>query len=231
MTSPTLSIISSMATQNLLVDLVSLYEKQHPGLSIKVESVGGQVAAKRVEAGEAFDGVVLAADVIDRLAGTGRIVKGSRVDLVRSGVAVAVRSGASRPDLSNGDAIKQAVLDAPTVGYSTGPSGVQLALLFERWGIAEAIKSKLVVAPPGVPVGSLVARGDVSLGFQQMSELMHLEGIDVVGPLPDDIQITTIFSGGLAATSGQPEAMRQLFGFLASADAAQAKKNNGMDPA
>ena len=231
MTSTTLSIISSMATQNLLVDLVALYEKQHPGVSVKLESVGGQVAAKRVESGEAFDGVVLAADVIDRLSGSARIVPGSRVDLVRSGVAVAVRSGASRPDLSNGDAVKQAVLDAPTVGYSTGPSGVQLALLFERWGIAEAIKSKLVVAPPGVPVGSLVASGEVALGFQQMSELMHLEGIDVVGPLPDDIQITTIFSGGVAATSEQPDALRQLLAFLGSADAAASKRDNGMDPA
>lgn len=231
MTSTTLSIISSMATQNLLVDLVALYEKQHPGVSVRLESVGGQVAAKRVEAGESFDGVVLAADVIDRLSGSGRVVAGSRVDLVRSGVAVAVRSGGSRPDLSSGDAVKQAILDAPTVGYSTGPSGVQLALLFERWGIAQAIKSKLVVAPPGVPVGSLVASGEVALGFQQMSELMHLQGIEVVGSLPDDIQITTIFSAGVASTTSQPEAIRQLLAFLGSAEAAESKRQNGMDPA
>ncbi|WP_028600776.1 substrate-binding domain-containing protein [Ottowia thiooxydans] len=231
MTSPTLSIISSMATQKLLVELIALYEKTHPGVSIKVESVGGLAALKRVEAGEAFDGVALASDVIDKLSTSGHVIGGSRADLVRSGVAVAVRAGAPRPDISNGNAVKQAVLDAPSVGYSTGPSGVQLAVLFERWGIAEQIKSKLVVAPPGVPVGSLVASGEVALGFQQLSELMHIEGIDVIGSLPADIQITTVFSAGLAATSKQPDAMRELFAFLTSAEVAGVKRDNGMEPA
>lgn len=114
---------------------------------------------------------------------------------------------------------------------STGPSGVQLAKLFERWGIADAIKLRLVQAPPGVPVASLVADGKVELGFQQLSELMHLRGIDVLGPLPPAIQIVTTFSAGLSVTSQQADAVRAMCIFMASPAAAKAKRDNGMEPA
>jgi molybdate transport system substrate-binding protein len=226
----TLSIISSMATRQLLADLIAEYEQQSP-IRVEVESVGGVDAAKRVEAGEAFDIVALAANALDKLTDSGKVVAGSRVDLVSSGVAVAVRSGAPHPDISNGSAVRSAVLAAPTVSVSTGPSGVQLARQFEKWGIAEQIKDRLVQAPPGVPVGSLVAKGEVALGFQQLSEMMNLEGIDVIGPLPDDIQITTIFSAGIASTCVEPEAARALLAFLSSPGTATIKRNNGMEPA
>ena len=128
-------------------------------------------------------------------------------------------------------ALKSAVLAASSLGYSTGPSGVELAKLFERWGIADAIKARIVQAPPGVPVGSLVADGKVELGFQQLSELMHLPGIDVVGPLPAPVQIITTFSAGLSATSTQPEAVQAMLDFMISPAAAEAKRRNGMEPA
>jgi molybdate transport system substrate-binding protein len=227
---PTLRGISSMATRQVLADLAAAWA-QRGGAAVSIESVGGVDAARRVASGEAFDVVFLAADAVDKLAAGGHVVPGSRVDLVRSGVAVAVRAGAPRPDLSSEEAVRQAVLAAPTLGYSTGPSGVALVQLFERWGIAETVKPRIVQAPPGVPVGSLVAKGDVALGFQQLSELIHLEGIDVVGGLPEPINIVTVFSGAVCATSQQPDAVRALLAFMASPDAAGAKRRQGMEPA
>ena len=226
----TLIGISSMATRSLLADLVAEYEARS-GVRVAIESVGGVDAARRVMAGEAFDVVVLAADALDKLGAAGRLLPGSRVDLVRSGVAVAVRAGAAKPDLSTEDAVRQAVLAAPTLGYSTGPSGVALAQLFERWGIAEAIAPRIVTAPPGVPVGALVARGEVALGFQQLSELMHLDGISVVGTLPAAIQIVTTFSAAVCAASTQADAARALLGFLASPQAAATQLKHGMESA
>jgi molybdate transport system substrate-binding protein len=224
-----LSGISSMATRQLLADLVGAFA-QRTGQAVAIESVGGVDAAKRVASGEPFDLVVLASDAIDKLIASGQVLAGSRVDLVHSGVAVAVKAGAPRPALDNEAAVRAAVLAAPSLSYSTGPSGVALARLFERWGIAETIAPRIVQAPPGVPVGSLVARGDVALGFQQLSELIHLDGIDIVGPLPADIQITTTFSAGVCATSTQPEAVRAFLAYLASPDAAEAKRRQGMAP-
>jgi molybdate transport system substrate-binding protein len=165
-----------MATRQVLGELAQAWQARS-GQAVRIESIGGVDAAKRVAAGEPFDVVVLAADAIDKLVAGGHAVAGSRVDLVDSGVAVAVRAGAPRPDISSEEALKRAVLAAPTVGYSTGPSGVALVKLFERWGIAQELQGRLVQATPGVPVGSLVARGEVALGFQQLSELIHLDGI------------------------------------------------------
>ena len=158
------------------------------------------------------------------------MVAGSKVDLARCGVAVAVRAGAPRPEIGSDDALRRAVLAARTIGTSTGPSGRGLGRLFERWGIAERIRDRIVTPPPGVPVGALVARGDVELGFQQRSELIHVEGIDVLGPLPASIQIVTTFSAAVGARTRQPEAARALLDFMASPAAAAAKRRHGMDP-
>jgi molybdate transport system substrate-binding protein len=226
----TLSLISSMATRALLADLVAQFEATSQA-KITVESVGGVDAAKRVKAGEAFDIVVLAAAAIDELSAAGRIVPGSRTDLVASGVAVAVRSGSPRPDISSEDALRRAVAEATSLGYSTGPSGVYLTRLFERWGLADAIKERIVQAPPGVPVGTLVAQGKVALGFQQLSELLNVPGIDVLGPLPPAVQTITTFSAGLAAASAQPDAARAALAFMASPATAGVKRRHGMEPA
>lgn len=222
--------ISSMATRQVLAELVDAYQRRS-GRRVVITSVGGVDAAKRVQAGEAFDVVILASDAIEKLIASGQVLAGSRVDLVHSGVAVAVRAGASKPDISSEAAVRAAVLAARTVSYSTGPSGVALAKLFEHWGIAEDIKSRIVTPPPGIPVGSLVAKGEVELGFQQLSELINLEGIAVLGPLPPAIQITTTFSAGVCATSTQAEAVRAMLSYMASSDAAEAKRRQGMDPA
>lgn len=222
--------ISSMATRQVLAELVELYGRQCAD-RVAIESVGGVDAAKRVQAGEVLDVVILASDAIAKLAASGHVVPASQVDLVHSGVAVAVRAGAPVPDISSEDAVRRAVLAARSLSYSTGPSGVALAKLFERWGIAQEIAPRIVQAPPGVPVGTLVARGEVELGFQQLSELLHVSGITLVGPLPPAIQITTTFSGAIAANARQPGAARALLAFMASPEAAAAKRRQGMDPA
>jgi molybdate transport system substrate-binding protein len=220
--------ISSMATRQLLAELVSDYTKQ-ADIAINIESVGGVDAAKRVQAGEAFDVVVLASDAIDKLIHAGYIDPTSKVNLVNSGVAVAVKAGAAVPDISSEAAVKQAVLAAKTLSYSTGPSGVALAKLFEHWGIENEIASRIVKAPPGVPVGSLVAKGEVELGFQQLSELIHLDGISIVGPLPPEIQITTTFSAGVCTATTQADAVRAMLAYMASPAATAAKLRQGME--
>jgi molybdate transport system substrate-binding protein len=222
--------ISSMATRQLLADLAGDYLRRS-GVAVDFESVGGVDAARRVQAGEPFDVVVLAADAIDQLAAAGRVVPGSRTDLVRSAVAVAVRAGAQHPAVDTEDALRRAVLAARALGYSTGPSGVALAKLFDRWGIADAVRERLVQAPPGVPVGALLARGDVELGFQQLSELMHVEGIEVLGPMPPGCEILTSFSAGICTASVRPDAARALLEFLRSPEADEAKRRHGMAPA
>ena len=227
----TLCLISSMATKALLADLAALYQNQNPDIRVEVESVGGVDAAKRVEAGEVFDGVVLASNAIDKLIASGHVLAGSRSDLVLSGVAVAVPAGAPVPDIATEEALKAAILAAPTLGYSTGPSGVQLARQFEAWGIAEQIAPRIVQAKPGVPVGALVARGEVALGFQQRSEMLGVPGITVVGGLPKAVEIITTFSGSIAATCQQPQAMRQLLAFWQSEACDELKRQHGMDPA
>jgi len=219
-----------MATRQLLNELLALYAAQG-GCALQLESVGGVDAAKRVQAGEAFDLVFLASDAIDKLVLAGHLDASSKVNLADSGVALAVRAGAAQPDISTADAVRAAVLAAKSLSYSTGPSGVALAKLFEAWGIAKQIKDRIVTAPPGVPVGSLLAKGEVELGFQQLSELIHLEGIELLGNLPSDIQITTTFSAAVASASVHKSQARNLLAFLASDQAAAAIRRQGMEPA
>ena len=219
-----------MATKAMLADLANAYEARSRHV-IVIESVGGVDAARRVQAGEPFDVVVLASDAIDKLLASEHLVAGSKVDLARSSVAVAVPAGAPRPEIGSEAALRRAVEAAPTIGYSTGPSGVALAELFQRWGIAERIRERIVTPPPGVPVGSLVARGDIALGFQQLSELLHVAGIDVLGPLPPEIQIVTTFSAAVGARARQPDDARALLAFMASPAATDAKRRQGMEAA
>jgi molybdate transport system substrate-binding protein len=142
-----------------------------------------------------------------------------------------VREGAALPDITSEASLKAAVLAARSLSFSTGPSGVYLAKLFERWGIADQVASRMVQAPPGVPVGSLVARGEAELGFQQLSELMHLKGITVLGAMPPAVQFITTFSGALCAASTQGPVVRDLLAWMASPATAEAKRRHGMDPA
>lgn len=225
----TLTGISSMATRQVLAALAER-AAQAGGPRIVFESVGGVDAARRVAAGERFDLVCLAADALDKLLAAGH-VQGPRVDLVRSAMAVAVREGAARPDIGTEAALREAVAAAPSVGYSTGPSGNHLLALIERWGLKDALAGRLVQAPPGVPVAQLVARGDAALGFQQMPELAGQPGITVLGALPGAAAQITTFSAALGVGTARADATRALLAQFNDDEAAAIKRRCGLEPA
>ncbi len=210
-----------MATRQVLAELASAY-RQRTGYGVD--------AARRIRAGEATDIVVLASDVIEQLEGEGHILSGSRADFARSGIAMAVRAGAPRPSIATEEDVKQATLQARKLCYSTGPSGNHLRKLWGRWGIVDAISDKVIQAPPGVTVATIIARGEADLGFQQLSELIGVSGIDIVGPLPPDIQAITIFAAGICSRSSQRDAARALIAYLTSAEVEDAKRRHGMAP-
>lgn len=207
-----------MATRQVLAELLAAYEQQ----------TGQQQPSRPWAAWTRPSGCRPARlstwwcplDAIDKLIAAGAVVAGG-TDWVRSGVAVAVRAGAPLPGIGSEDAVRSAVLAARSISYSTGPSGVALAKLFERWGIADQVASRMVQAPPGGARGLPGGTWRCGARLPATGELLHVEGITIVGPLPPAIQITTIFSSGVAASSQQPEAAKALLDFFASPAAAK----------
>jgi molybdate transport system substrate-binding protein len=202
----------------------------------KVESTwGGSMGSapttipNRLQRGEVYDVVIMAGDALDDLIRQGRVAAGSRVDLARSMIGVAVRKGAHKPDISSVEALKRALTQAKSVAFSSSASGVYLIGLFERMGVGDMMKAKSRQVS-GEPVGAFVARGEVELGFQQISELLPVEGIDYAGPLPAEVQEVTIFSGGVGANARQVEAARALLKYLSAPANADAIRNSGMAP-
>jgi molybdate transport system substrate-binding protein len=227
----TLKGISSMATRSLLGQMCAAY-RQQSGVDVRIESVGGVDAAKRVAAGESFDVVILGSDAIDKLIAAGHLAAGSCVDLVTSPISVAIQSGAPRADITSASSLKASLIKAKSISYSTGPSGVYLAQLFEKMGIADELKAKTIMPPPGVPVGSLVAKGEVEIGFQQRSELINFEGIEVLGNLPDEVAYITTFSAAIPTSSSAAsrQAVAQFLSFANSEQTAILKHSQGMNP-
>ncbi len=175
-----IQVMLSLAFKAAYLDLVPRFERE-AGVTVQTQFVGGAEMGKRLRAGEVTDLVIMAAKGIDELIAEGLLVKGSRVDLVRSKIGVAVKSGAPRPDISSADSLKRALHAAKSIAYSSGPSGVYLADVFKEWQLPPA---KLHQSAPGMPAGEFVARGESEIGFQQISELLPVEGIDYIGPLP-----------------------------------------------
>ena len=183
---------------------------------------------KKLKDGEVVDMAIMSATAIDELIKHGRLV--ARTNLATSGIGVAVRAGAPKPDISSGEALKRAVLAAKSVVYSTGPSGIYLKDLFERWGIAAQIASKLVVVK-GEPAGAVCARGEAELAFQQVCELLPVPGIDLVGPLSADVQKITTFSAAVHRNAAHPDSAVALIKYLTAPAAAATIRKAGMEPA
>jgi molybdate transport system substrate-binding protein len=222
-----IKVMASAAFREAYLELLPGFERAsgHKAMNTWVPSVQ---MMHRLKGGELTDIVILSAAALDELVTAGIVAE--RFDLAKSGVGAAVRAGAPKPDISSGDALKRAVLAAKSVVYSTGPSGIYLSGLFQRMGIAAEIKAK-VRQVQGEPAGAVVARGEAELGFQQMSELLPVAGIDVIGPLPADVQQITVFSAGLHARATERAAARALIGFLKAPAAAPVIRKNGMEPA
>jgi molybdate transport system substrate-binding protein len=224
-----IKVIASAAVKEVVLDLIPGFEKSS-GHKVATMWAGTEAIAKRISGGEVTDIVLIAAPNIDKLISEGRLVAGSRADVAKSGIGVAVRAGLPKPDISSGEAVKKAVLAAKSVAYSSGPSGFYLADLFKKMGIADQIKDKVKQTPSGVQVGEVVARGDADLGFQQVSELLHLKGIHYLGPLPADIQHITVFSAGLHTAAPAPDAAKALVKFLTAPEAGPIIRKTGMEP-
>jgi molybdate transport system substrate-binding protein len=184
----------------------------------------------RIQRGEPVDVVIMVGYALDNLIKQGKVISDSRVDLAQSGIGVAVRAGTPKPDISSADAFKRTLLQAKSIAYSDSASGVYVSTeLFPRLGIADQVKGKSRMIP-AEPVGKVVARGEAEIGFQQISELRPVSGIEVVGPLPPGLQKMTMFSAGVATSTKQADVARAFIRFLASPAAAPVVTKTGMEP-
>jgi molybdate transport system substrate-binding protein len=189
-----------------------------------------QAIPQRIARGEPVDVVIMVGDALGALVAQGKVVAASRVDLVRSPIGIAVRAGAPKPDISSVDALKRALLSAKSIAYSDSASGVYVETeLFRRLGIEAEVKGKSRMIP-AEPVGQVVARGEAELGFQQVSELMPVAGIELVGKLPPELQKITVFAAGVTTNAAQPAAGAALIAFLASPEAGPTLIKSGLEP-
>jgi molybdate transport system substrate-binding protein len=223
-----IKVLSSIATREAYLELVPQFEKAS-GHKVTTSWSGTTSIMKQLAAGEQYDLVMISATELDELIRQGRLVAGSRVDIAKSGIGIAIKKGAPRPDVSTPDALKKALLAAKTVGYTSGPSGVYMGQLVERMGIADAIKAKFKSVPSGGTIGTVVASGDCEIGFQQVSELVHIPGIDYIGPLPAEVQRVTVFSSGIQTGASQPEAAKSLVAFLTTSSAREVVRRHGLE--
>lgn len=225
-----IKVLSTQATEESYKELIPAFEKAS-GHKVTTIFTGTLDANKRLAAGETYDMIIMSAPSIEEHLKSGKLIAGSRVDLAKSGVAIAVPKGAPKPDISSTEAVKKLLLTAKSIGYSTGPSGNYFLTLIDKLGVANEVKPKLKQTPTGVFVGTIIASREVEFGVQQVSELSHFPGIDYVGALPADIQSYTMFSSGIIAGTKEAEAAKALVKFITSPAAAGAYKKRGMDPA
>ena len=224
-----INVLAVGATKEAYVELVPEFEKSS-GHKVVTTWTGSANIKKQLAAGEVYDLIIVGGPEIDAFIQQGKMVPGSRVDLMKSGVGAGVRAGAPKPDISSSEALKKTVLAAKSIGYSTGPSGVHVVALFERMGIADQVKPKLKQVPSGARIGTFITSGEAEIGFQQISELIHAPGVDYLGPLPPDVQKITVYSAGIHSGAKQPEAAKELVKILASPAAASVIKKYGMEP-
>jgi molybdate transport system substrate-binding protein len=226
----TLRLLSTLAVMGGMRELCAAWEAGG-GMAVEADFSPTVALLERLRGGEVADVAILTAQGIDDLIGEGVMRPNSRTDVARSFVGIAVKAGAPRPAIDTVEAFKAALLAARSVCYSRiGASGIYFAGLIERLGIAEAVNAKATVASTGFTAERLVS-GEADLAVQQISELMVVPGIEVVGGLPKEVQTVAMFSAGLLTASAQPEAAAAFARFLASAEAAPVLRRTGLEPA
>lgn len=224
-----IKLLASTAIKDAYLELLPQFETA-TGHKVTAAWSSTPDVQKRVSAGEAADLVILGNNGTEELIKQGKLAVSSRANFAKVGIAVAVRAGAPKPDIDSPEAVKKSVLAAKSVAYSAGASGMYLASMFEKLGISEQVKSKLATVKPGEPVGEVVARGEAEIGFHQLSELVPVKGIQILGPLPADIQHITVYSGGIHSGSKEADAAMALVKFLAGPSAAPVIKKHGLEP-
>jgi molybdate transport system substrate-binding protein len=225
-----INVIASTAMREVLEELVPMFERAS-GNKVALSFQSGSLLPVKIKEGAQADLVVTTPATIDELVAAGKVVANTRVDFVRSGAGVAVRTGAPKPDISTPEALKKALLAAKSVGYSQGPSGVHFMSVLARLGIADQVKAKGVVPPLGTRVGTLIAKGEAEIGVQQITELIQIPGIDFVGPLPKELQANIVYATATPTSAKERDAAAALVRFLASEPALPIVRKLGLDPA
>ena len=222
-------VLGTTAAKEALIEIVPEFEHAS-GHKINITFGSGPIVLEKVRAGAAGDLFIGPDEFSDPLLKEGKLVAGSRVDFAHSGASIAVRAGAPRSDVSTPQAFKAALLAAKSVSYSSGASGLFLVRVLERLGIANEVKAKLVSPRPGEVVGPVVARGDAEIGIQQLSELLPVAGIDIIGPLPAELQRKIAYGASVLPATTQRQAAQEFVKFLRSPAAAAIIKRKGMEP-
>jgi molybdate transport system substrate-binding protein len=224
-----LTVVAPNAVKESLIEIAAHFEKD-TGQRVSITWGGSEAIARRIAEGEVFDVVVSTASGVDRMAADGKLVAGSRTDFSRSALAVAVRTGLPRPDVSSVIALKAALLEARSIAISSGASGRYLEQLFQKLGVAEQIRDKIKQPPSGAQIGDMLARGDADLGFQQVTELMHGKGFQYLGLLPPEVQNYTVWAAGVHRSASQADTARAFSRALAAPESGAAIRSSGMDP-
>ena len=224
-----LKLLGTNAVKEAYVELIPQFEK---ATGHKVSTVWASTPAimKRIGKAEAADLVIISSSATEDLVKQGKLAAGGVARFAKSGVGVAVRAGAAKPDISSADALKKAVLGAKSVAYSAGTSGIYIVGMLQKLGILDQVKAKAATVKPNEPVGEVIARGEAEIGFQQISELVPVKGIQYVGPLPAELQNVTLFTGGVLAGAKEAAAAKVLVDFLTTPAAMQSLKAHGLEP-
>lgn len=228
-----MKLFSAIAVQSVVEALIPAFERAH-GCRFDVIWATAPLLLKRLEAGETADALILNRATMDTLLASGRIVAGSDIVVASSATAIAVKAGAPKPDISTAEALKRTLLEARAISYTDpaagGASGIYFAKLLERMGIAREINAKTKFPPPSGYSGMFLASGEVDLAVQQVPELLHVPGVEIVGPLPGELHMVTVFVAGIPTDSARPALARALIEGLRTPEAQTLFRAKGLEP-